>query len=430
MQALVCDDDAAIRFIVSRIIKDSFGCTVRECADGVEALDWLAREKFAFAILDIEMPTMNGVETLEEIRASEATRDLPVIILSRERDETNVMKLMQLGISDYLLKPPRQHIVVAKVEKVIKMLPAAALADVDLQKVQLSQETPALLIDGNLDYRFFFGGQVERYGTLMMAESGAAGIAMFKRSPVRLVFMGGDLGVVTPERLTQKIRDLRPGGVKIVRILDRGQTADPLAKELYDGVMPRSYVPDAFRAAIRPYIFIPGPFTGLTAEIPELRDIVSSAVTQVFGMMFDSDIVPSQEDAALAPDFSAVLEIALQDRWVMDLGVHLPKAAALAATAKMLGMPESDLGDEECLSVAGELGNLITGRAHARFRERSLKSVCSLPKLEQGGTYTSPDEGNGLVQRYALPGGGDFIISLTVQDRTVSSQPAPAVAAA
>ena len=103
MNVLICDDDQATRFVAKRLLEQNFGCTVTECGNGVEALQLLGRGQFSFVLLDVEMPTMDGVDTLEEIRQCEATAELPVIILSCLRDETSLVKLMRHGITDYVL---------------------------------------------------------------------------------------------------------------------------------------------------------------------------------------------------------------------------------------------------------------------------------------------------------------------------------------
>jgi CheY-specific phosphatase CheX len=119
----------------------------------------------------------------------------------------------------------------------------------------------------------------------------------------------------------------------------------------------------------------------------------------------------------------------LNDRFVAQLRVQLSQRAGLAVTSKMFGCPPADLTDEDCRSTAGELGNLITGRVHARMRERSLTSVCGLPVLEDGSRVDPPDDAVGLLQCYALPDAGDFYISITVEDRLALAK-APARPAA
>ncbi len=68
MHVLVCDDDNATRFAVKRMLTQHLPCTVSECADGVQALQMIGRERFAFILLDVEMPAMSGIEVLELLR--------------------------------------------------------------------------------------------------------------------------------------------------------------------------------------------------------------------------------------------------------------------------------------------------------------------------------------------------------------------------
>jgi two-component system response regulator len=82
--------------------------------DGVDALDFLhARNAFAgrrdgnpvVVLLDIKMPRMDGIEVLREIRTNEATRAIPVVILSSSREERDLAASWDLGVNAYVVKP-------------------------------------------------------------------------------------------------------------------------------------------------------------------------------------------------------------------------------------------------------------------------------------------------------------------------------------
>ena len=82
--------------------------------DGVDALDFLhARNAFAgrrdgnpvVVLLDIKMPRMDGIEVLREIRTNEATRTIPVVILSSSREERDLAASWDLGVNAYVVKP-------------------------------------------------------------------------------------------------------------------------------------------------------------------------------------------------------------------------------------------------------------------------------------------------------------------------------------
>jgi len=82
--------------------------------DGKEALDYLfyrdkysSREKTipAFVLLDIKMPKIDGIEVLKYIRQSDEYKDLPVVMLTSSKMETDVMKSYKLGANGFVVKP-------------------------------------------------------------------------------------------------------------------------------------------------------------------------------------------------------------------------------------------------------------------------------------------------------------------------------------
>ena len=82
--------------------------------DGAEALDYLfARGKFAgrngsdpaVLLLDIKMPKVDGLEVLQELRAHERLRRLPVVMLTSSREESDLARSWDLGVNAYVVKP-------------------------------------------------------------------------------------------------------------------------------------------------------------------------------------------------------------------------------------------------------------------------------------------------------------------------------------
>jgi len=249
MRALICDDDAMVRLVAKRLLEKHFGCTVVECKDGFEALALLTTDPCAFAILDVDMPGMGGFETLQEIRASDVTSNLPVIILTAERDQATVLKLVQLGVSDYIVKPLHHENFVTKIEALLRKVPrdkaqsAAAL--------RISSDRPTLIADGDAAFRALLADQVQPFGEAVQAESGAAALMAFRRAPADIVFIGSNLGVMSTERVATKIREVKPWGVRLVRIVER---ADQPAGDLFDDVLVRSSVPGAIKESLKPFV--------------------------------------------------------------------------------------------------------------------------------------------------------------------------------
>jgi two-component system phosphate regulon response regulator PhoB len=101
---VVADDDPMIIGLISLRLEMG-GYEVLAAKNGERALT-LVRESGPMAvILDIDMPRMTGLDVLDAIKASPATHDLPVLMLTGERDTATVMRAMDAGASDYMIKP-------------------------------------------------------------------------------------------------------------------------------------------------------------------------------------------------------------------------------------------------------------------------------------------------------------------------------------
>lgn len=98
---MVVDDEQAILSLLSRIL-ESEGYSVVGAADGESALALLERQEPDLAILDIMMPGLNGFQVLELIRQHS---DIPIIMLTGNREVTALRDAVALGADDYLRKP-------------------------------------------------------------------------------------------------------------------------------------------------------------------------------------------------------------------------------------------------------------------------------------------------------------------------------------
>ncbi len=115
---LVADDDPQMRRLI-RIVLQRDGFEVVEANDGLDALDLIEQGRIDLVILDVDMPRLNGLGVLEEIRAQMRTASLPVIVLTALQDETEE-KALDLGAQDYLTKPVQTRSLVARVRAVLK----------------------------------------------------------------------------------------------------------------------------------------------------------------------------------------------------------------------------------------------------------------------------------------------------------------------
>ena len=115
---LTIDDSKTIRLILARAFKE-YDCALIEAANGEEGLKAAAEHKPDLIILDITMPTMDGIQMLTQLRAT--GDQTPVIMLTAEGGASSVEKAQHLGVSDYIAKPFQNEALVAKVQKVLPL---------------------------------------------------------------------------------------------------------------------------------------------------------------------------------------------------------------------------------------------------------------------------------------------------------------------
>lgn len=123
MRALVIDDSKAMRAILRQILSDA-GFEVLEASHGREALDRL-REAGAveLALVDWNMPGMNGYDFVVAVRAEPAFKDLRLMMVTTETDKAQVVRALAAGANEYVMKPFTKDVILEKL--VVLGIPAA-----------------------------------------------------------------------------------------------------------------------------------------------------------------------------------------------------------------------------------------------------------------------------------------------------------------
>jgi two-component system chemotaxis response regulator CheY len=112
--AVVVDDSRAIRMILSRTLRE-LGFEVREAGNGSEALATLGSGPPADLVMaDWNMPVMDGLELLRELRASPLYARIPVVMVTTEAEIDQMTVALQAGASEYVMKPFTKEILADK----------------------------------------------------------------------------------------------------------------------------------------------------------------------------------------------------------------------------------------------------------------------------------------------------------------------------
>jgi two-component system chemotaxis response regulator CheY len=115
---LTVDDSPSVRKLVEFSLKAK-GFRVSSAENGMEALKLMSKEQFDAIILDINMPLMNGLEFLQQIRSEKAYASIPVIMLTTEGQDEDKDKAISLGATAYIVKPFKPTQLLSLIEKIL-----------------------------------------------------------------------------------------------------------------------------------------------------------------------------------------------------------------------------------------------------------------------------------------------------------------------
>ena len=120
LKVLTVDDSKTIRMIVKKAFKP-YDCELSEAENGLEGLEVARQEKPDLIVLDITMPVMNGIEMLGKLKEDAELKSTPVIMLTAESGKDNVMQIVKMGVTDYIVKPFKGEQLIDRAEKIVKL---------------------------------------------------------------------------------------------------------------------------------------------------------------------------------------------------------------------------------------------------------------------------------------------------------------------
>nr|WP_280522552.1 chemotaxis response regulator CheY [Alloalcanivorax xenomutans] len=124
MSILVVDDFPTMRRIIRSLLKELGFGNVDEAEDGQEALTKLRGGGFQFVVSDWNMPNLDGLEMLKQIRADSDLNQLPVLMVTAEAKKENIIAAAQAGANGYIVKPFTAVTLEEKLNKIFEKLGA------------------------------------------------------------------------------------------------------------------------------------------------------------------------------------------------------------------------------------------------------------------------------------------------------------------
>ena len=122
MKILIVDDFSTMRRIIKNLLHDLGFNNTQEADDGLTALPMLRSGKFDFLVTDWNMPGMQGIDLLKEVRADPNLAHLPVLMVTAEQKREQIVEAAQAGVNGYIVKPFTAQTLKEKLEKIFERI--------------------------------------------------------------------------------------------------------------------------------------------------------------------------------------------------------------------------------------------------------------------------------------------------------------------
>ena len=122
LKFLVVDDFSTMRRIVRNLLKELGFTNVEEAEDGAVALARLKQGGVEFIVSDWNMPNMDGLTLLQNVRADPKIKGLPFLMITAEAKKENIIAAAQAGASGYIVKPFTAATLQDKLEKIFEKI--------------------------------------------------------------------------------------------------------------------------------------------------------------------------------------------------------------------------------------------------------------------------------------------------------------------
>jgi CheY-like chemotaxis protein len=407
MKVLIVDDDRVSRMLLGHIIGREFGGAITEAINGAEALEVLKRQTFDFILLDLMMPVMDGLQTLEAIRAHDALRQLPVVILSAVKEEAKVRRILQLGVTDYLAKPLQPKAIVQRLHRIVPPIMAAkeARGDDDTADAAPVLDEPLkplveiVVADADPIFRSFVRNTLGREYRIVDAETGAKALRRCQESRPMMLLLGEGLGAVDRALVVRKVKaEPELKGTLIVGLVppprnglagrNDAAPSDPLCEK----TLTRTFVPAAFRdqfAKIARSLETGAGEAGATGTgemVAGVRLELVSTVEQVFGMMLGVDVEQLSAHPQIPGTWiSAEVDLTLlHEDFTLGVVCACPSETGNRIATLMQSTSSDWVGNDLAAAALGDIAAIIAERLQRTLAEQGRRVQSSVAAVKRG----------------------------------------------
>jgi two-component system chemotaxis response regulator CheY len=124
MKILLVDDSRTIRNIQKNTLKSLGYTDILEASDGLEALNYVSKERPGLILVDWNMPNMDGITLIKKVR--ETDKALPIIMVTTEAEKSRVIEAVKAGVNNYVVKPFTADTLAEKIKQTLSRATAAS----------------------------------------------------------------------------------------------------------------------------------------------------------------------------------------------------------------------------------------------------------------------------------------------------------------
>lgn len=204
MKILIVEDEQASFAYLKKIIQTHHRCEIYSASNGIEALKLLENEKFDGIIADVSMPLMTGIELLEILVSNPDTNRIPIMMTSANNTRSDVEHALELGASDYLLKPLMAHETLSRINRFIELIKCKS-DEVKNNKANIEQKS-LLIITNNRENWSTIVEKLNPDFSIIIFDSAPEGLEYYLKNLTAIVVLDEGIKTISEEFIAKKIK--------------------------------------------------------------------------------------------------------------------------------------------------------------------------------------------------------------------------------
>jgi two-component system cell cycle response regulator len=191
-RVLTIDDSKTMRAIIAKYLSP-FSIKILEAENGEQGVDRARDGAPDLILLDYNMPVMDGYHALVELKTDPDLKSIPVVMVTTETEREKVIKLLRLGLSDYISKPFTRQVLLDKLNPILGLYDGTRPLPASVSGSHSTEKPPVLVVEHRSDVLNLLKESLDEDFCVIAAESGNSATDAMKQQHFEFLFL--DLGL-------------------------------------------------------------------------------------------------------------------------------------------------------------------------------------------------------------------------------------------